>query len=950
MRSTHTLLAAVFALLSPALRAQFAFTNSSALMGTTYSGGCMGVVDMNGDGLDDIAKLDNSRTFIVEYQNADGSFTAVNYGNMSSSGQWGWAIADLDNNGHKDAVSGGSYDGTHYMRISSVGNGTLTDLNGPDIFTQCMSLGDMNTDGRVDVFACHDDGAPSIWFTNASGVPINNNSYIDWSTPACASGPVAASDDMSGNYGSCFVDFDNDGDQDFYIAHCRQGVNDPADCRRWNRLFVNDGNNQYADLAATYGAQIRNQSWTADFGDIDNDGDFDMLLTNHDATIQLFENDGNGFFTEITAGSGLEFTGFMLQSKFADFDNDGFVDVLIAGGVEYFFKNDGDNTFTRIQNLFPANKAMHSFAVGDLNNDGFQDLFANYGTNYINADNANPDRIWMNNGNGNHWFTVRLQGTISNRDAVGARVTIEGPWGTQIREVRAGESYGMVCSFAASFGLGSATTIPTLTINWPSGLEETFTDLPADQIITVIENTCISPQATITPNGSPILCGNGSTIQLSANPGFEYLWSTNATTQSITVSQPGNYTVTIDDGSGCTGTGSIFIQESPDETPTVALSGPATFCEGGSLTLTSSSAAGYSWTGGASSQSIEVTTSGNYAVTIDGACGDFTSASVNVVVLDAPEAPIADDVTLPTPGTADLLAIGDNITWYGTATGGPALGTGNSFTTPVVTTTATYYVSAATEHGGGTSFGGPTNRLNTAAPGQFHTNADNYPFFTATEAFTIASVKVYANGAGNRTIALINRSNGATLASSVINIPDGESRITLNFQVPGAGDYGLRVVGGNPQLWRDGNGSNPTYPYPLGSVGSITSSSVSGANALNFYYFFYDWEVVAQGLTCESTRTPVVVNVGTVGISEANNGAVRVFPNPAHGILSIDLGSAVGNSTIDLMDVTGRVVKTLGNARQSAIVTLGLTDVAAGDYTVRVQNTGGTSMHRIVVQ
>jgi hypothetical protein len=99
-----------------------------------------------------------------------------------------------------------------------------------------MSLGDLDNNGRVDVVACHDECPPNIWFTDASGLPVNNNAYIDWTT-AC----TGTSGDMSGNYGSTFTDFDNDGDLDFHISHCRQGVNSPTDCRRWDRLFVNDG-------------------------------------------------------------------------------------------------------------------------------------------------------------------------------------------------------------------------------------------------------------------------------------------------------------------------------------------------------------------------------------------------------------------------------------------------------------------------------------------------------------------------------------------------------------------------------------------------------------------------------------------------------------------------------------------------------------------------------------
>ena len=921
---------------------QLGFTNaSSSMSNVTTSGGCMGVVDMNGDGLDDIAKLHNSKTFQVDYQNPDGSFALVDYGDVSGSGQWGWAIADLDNNGHKDMVSGGNGDGTHYLRISSPGNGALSTLGGSTIFTQAMSIGDIDNNGRLDVFACNDVGPNKLWFTDASGVPIENSGYIDWS-----SNPTS---DMSGNYGSCFTDFDNDGDLDLYIAKCRQGVNDPSDPRRWNRLFVNDGNNNYTESAVVHGLQIRNQTWTADFGDIDNDGDLDMVATNHDATIQLFENDGSGNYTDITAGCGMEQNGFFLQSKFVDLDNDGFLDVMIAGGVEFFFKGNGDGTFTQMNGLFPSGKAMHSFATGDLNNDGFVDVFANYGGGYVNPDSNNPDRLWINNGNANHWFTVRLQGTISNRDAVGARVSITGPWGTQVREVKAGESYGMVTTFAAMFGLGEYTTIPTLTIHWPSGLVETFTDLDVDQTINVIEATCISPLAEITTPTAPIICGNGDQLTLSANAGFDHLWSTGATTESIIVTTAGSYSVTIDDGSGCTGTTSIFVEQSPDETPMVSASAELTFCEGGELELTSTEATEYLWSNGATSRSIMVQTSGDYEVTIEGVCGAFTSEAITVEVLDAPDAPLADDVAVPLNTSATLEALGENIEWFDQATGSDAVGTGNTFNTPILTQDATYWVQASTIHGGEVAFGG---RIDNSVSGAYHTNTDNYQLFTAYQDMFIESVKVYANGAGERTIAVVDQGNGSTIATGTYNIPDGESRVDLGFFVPAGGPYGLRAVGGNPQLWRDGMGSNPAYPYALGTLGSMTSSTASGTNATAYYYFFYDIEVKSPSTTCAGPRTQVEVAVGPTGISEQGTRAVNVWPNPTSGAINITVSELQGRVSVDVMDVTGRLVKAINadaSSQQGGILAMDLSGLAMGEYTMVVRHDAGVSTFHIVL-
>ena len=929
--------------------AQLAFTNASSnLTNTASSGSCVGVADMDGDGFDDIIQLDMSKHVYVLYQNSDHSFVTVDYGQVDNSNQWGWAIADLNNDGHKDICTGVS--STRFLNISARGVYTFSTLDGPTIFTQCMSMADMNNDGRVDVYACHDLGPNNVWITNAGGTPVYDGDFIDWSTPACASGPVAASDDMSGNYGSVFTDFDNDGDIDLHISKCRQGVNDPDDCRRWDRLFVNDGNGNYTDQAAAYGLENREQVWTTDFGDYDNDGDLDAFQTTHSSTLMLQENDGTGQFTDVTAGSGLEISGFFLQGKMEDFDNDGFLDIL-TGSAEHFFKGNGDGTFTEINNLFPASKNIHSFAFGDFNADGFQDVYAGYGDGYVDGDPGFPDRLWLNNGNDNHWLNVELEGVQSNRDAVGARVTIEGPWGTQIREVRAGESYGIVNSFILHFGLGTYTTIPTMTISWPSGVVDVYTDVAVDQKITVIEGTCISPVATISSDGPAIICGDGDVVELTANNGFDYLWSNGSTDQTISVTTAGSYTVTIDDGTGCTGTTSFFVQASPDETPTVSLSGEPTICQGASLVLSSSEAVGYTWNTGATGQTLTVTEAGTYSVTIDGNCGTWTSAPVTLEVLATPGAPVADDVTILVPGTADLSATGTDVRWYDASTDGSLLGTGNAFTTPFINATTSFWASDAIAHGGGEAFGGPQNRLQTAMPGAFHTNADNYQIFTASEDFTIRSVKVYAGNAGNRTIALIDLGTGATLATGSFAIPTGESRVQLNYDVPAGGPYGLRVVGGNPQLWRDGLGSNPPYPFALGTFGSITSSSVNGANATAYYYFFYDWEVEAPSILCEGPREEVIAFVGPTGVDALSNKGTSIWPNPADDVLTVSIGDTEGTVELELFDIAGRSVLAQRQGLNSdAPVTMNVSSLSAGEYLLRVRHSEGSTAHRVVVR
>ncbi|MBK9421989.1 MAG: VCBS repeat-containing protein [Flavobacteriales bacterium] len=915
------------------LFAQPAFTDGSALLShSATSSGCMAVTDMDGDGLDDIVQLDDADHVYVLYRNVDGSFTTYDYGSLNDGNQWGWAIADLNNDGHKDICSG-SGGNTNFVNITARGVYTLTELDGPAIFTQCMSMGDMDNDGRVDVLACHDNGHPNIWFTNASGVPVNNNGYIDWNT-----NPIS---DMSGNYGSCFVDFDNDGDQDFYISHCRQGVSNSSDPRRWNRLFVNDGTDHFTDQAALYGVDDHEQTWTTDFGDYDNDGDLDMFSTEHSTGNKIFQNDGTGHFTEVPSTvTGLGITNFPLQGMFRDLDNDGFLDILVAGGESHYYKGHGDGGITEVTGVF-GTTALHGYAFGDLNGDGFEDVYANYGDGYVTP-SGTPDKLWLNTPNGNHFLRVRLQGTTSNRDAVGARVTITGPWGTQIREIRSGESYGLVNSFIASFGLGAETTVPTMTVRWPSGLLETFNDLNADQTLTVVEGECISPNVAIAASPSPILCSGGAPVQLTASPGTYFVWSTGETGPSISVDGAGTYSTTLAGNGNCITEALVNVVYSPDETPSISVQGGTTICPQDQVVLTASPAASYLWSNGSDQQTIAVSAAGDYTVTIAGSCGDFTSAPVAVSLLDAPTAPPSNNVFIPAPGTAQLAASGDSILWYAVANGGVAIGNGSPWTTPVLNANTNYWCADLGDNTVAPAYGGKMNKSTTGA----YQDNDTYFLYFSTNAedMIINSAKVYANGAGNRTIAIVQHSGGAVVASGTYYIPDGESRVQLDLVAPAGGNYGLRIMGGDPQLWRDAIGSNPAYPYDLGGLGSITDASSGTA----YYYFFYDWEVSVPVVYCESPRTPVTVFVGPVGI--AGNGTPNVlgiFPNPATGMVTITGPANSTGSRVDLIDLAGRVC--LSGTLAAMEEGIDVSALASGTYTVRLSN-GSNRAYGVLVK
>lgn len=483
--------AAIFsALLAPGLvGAQLSFTDSTSdLLSVGNNSGCaIGVADMNGDGKDDIVRFSNSqRNMRIEYQQASGApFTTFNYGRLPASiTTWAVALADYDHNGYCDIVVGGASGGIALLTANNSGTGYSDEiLDDPSIFLQGCNFADMDNDGWLDLFCCDDVDDNHKYRNTGNGAMVLDHSLMNTS--------IAGGD--AGNYATVWSDFDNDGDVDMYLSKCRLGSSNPNSPLRINRLFRNDGNG-FTDVAGAAGVDTGEQSWSSDFGDIDNDGDMDLVVMNHTGISALMENDGSGVFTDITASAGLV-DGFedilALQVAFRDFDNDGFLDIIVGSTFntpERFFLNDGDGTFTLMDNLFHGSDDIHSFAIGDLNSDGFLDVYAGYGTGYNSSSNTD-DRVFINSGNSNGYFGVRLVGTSSNINGVGARLELHGSWGMQIREVRAGESYGITCSLNKYFGLGSAASIEKLVVKWPSGTVDEVLNPTANAMFTLTEGT-----------------------------------------------------------------------------------------------------------------------------------------------------------------------------------------------------------------------------------------------------------------------------------------------------------------------------------------------------------------------------------------------------------------------------------------------------------------------------
>jgi hypothetical protein len=950
MKKSLSLMIGLLCMLTLA-QAQLSFKNvSSRLTNTNFNSGCpIAIADWNFDGKDDIIRLDQGHICYVELQITNGQFQSIFLGDFGGGSGWAWgmAVADLDHNGYLDVAAGSYGPAVKILMTNSNGTGaTEVSIPSSNYFVQNMTFADFNNDGWIDLFVCDDNAESHVYINNQAGTLTESFTTINFD--------VTSTDD-SGNYGSVWTDFDNDGDLDLYIAKCRQSVSNPADGRRINVMFVNDGNGNFTENAAAYNINIGWQTWTASFGDLDNDGDLDLMITNHDFKSQIFENNGNGVYTDITDSTGFSVSDFTpIQSTIEDFDNDGYADIFVTGSKHRMFRNNGNMTFTAVENIFDNND-IASFAIGDINHDGRIDIMASYTNLYTNP-STTDDALWMNSANnGNHFVTLEMIGTISNKGAIGGRALVYGAWGVQLREVRAGDSYGNTCTPMLHFGVGQNTTIDSIVVIFPSGSTQTLINPAVDQFIRIIENDCVSPFAGISySNPAPYLCsGTVATITALAPPNSTYLWSDSLSTgPDLIISNGGEYNVIISEqGNNCTAISpTLIIEQDPDQTPVIEAGGETDFCNGSSVTLSGPAGmSSYTWSDGSTSQQISVTQSGIYSLTVLGYCNSFTSANTIPVTVRIAADPVSSNVSLPAPGTATLTATGSELSWYDSQSATVVLGNGPSFTTPFLNTTTSFWVENTERFNNGIFNTGQQFHSGMAYSGSNSTNAAT--LFDVQKACILQSVKVYTDLAGTRRIELRN-DTGLVLQFVDVNLIPDTQVVTLNFNLSPGQNYQLATNGsinaaipgwGNqgPRLRR--STTNVSYPYIINDALSITNSTFGP----QYFYYFYDWQVEKPGFTCESNRIEVVVNVGTTGTEELSKGDIQLFPNPATDVVQVRMENA-SPALFRLFDAGGRLLES--RLLNQMVNEISVSHLAPGLYMAELQREGETMHSRLVKQ
>lgn len=453
--------------------------------------------DVNNDGWMDVYVIQGS-TPALHLNNGDGTFSEVTTGHhVTFSGNHNSAIfGDYDNDGYQD------------LYVSHLGPGTpippgqqlnprlnfLYRNSGPPNYalervasvplsqslnmTWTSAFSDYDNDGDVDLFAWGDQGDIDLfWLNNGDGTFAEVTE-----APFIRRGAFSA----AGNW----ADFDSDGDQDLFVVNFMTTNNElyrnllsetdsPTLERVLTGRLVNDAED---DLAPS-------------IGDYDNDGDLDIFMSVWNGKPDvLYRNDGNLSFTQITTGPIVSGGSNSLGSSWFDYDNDGWLDLHVSRSgssvADVLFRNNGDGSFSRV---FPLDAgpiaSLRGFSSGstvaDYDNDGDMDVFVPNG--------GGTDFLFRNDvGQDNNWLHVTTEGTVSNRSGIGALVrlkaTINGQTFWQMRHVEGGPSGDRGQNpLRLHFGLGDATIIDSLVVQWPLGTTDTWTNVMPNQLLTLTE-------------------------------------------------------------------------------------------------------------------------------------------------------------------------------------------------------------------------------------------------------------------------------------------------------------------------------------------------------------------------------------------------------------------------------------------------------------------------------
>ncbi|HEX2715041.1 MAG TPA: CRTAC1 family protein [Candidatus Acidoferrales bacterium] len=510
------------------------FIHNNGAFGKKYLPETMGpgcaFIDYDNDGLPDILLVNGmdwpghhrrTSTLQLYHNNGDGTFTDVTRkaGLAVEMYGMGVAVGDYDNDGRDDLFVT-ALGQSHLFRNN--GDGTFTDVThaaglwGPQEFSTSAAWVDYDRDGHLDLVVanyvdwspkndifCTLDGrqksyctpesykgaSPRLWHNRGNG------SFEDVTRKAGLYDPT------SKGLGVAILDYDQDGWPDILITNDTQP----------NKLYHNNGNGTFTEKGALAGVAfsedgVARAGMGVDAADYDHSGNPSIAITNFsNQMLALYHNEGNGLFVDEAPGSEVGRATLLTLGFgcfFFDYDLDGWLDLFVANGhidneigriqerVTYaqpphLFRNLGQGKFqevtTQMGRAFSAPRVARGAAFADIDNDGVLDILV--------TTNGGPAVLFRNEGTTNHSLRVRLEGTRSNRDGIGAVVRVTSGGQTQWQMLRSGSSYLSQSELVLTFGLGQHTQADALEVRWPSGQVDRLTQVAAGRLIIIKEGS-----------------------------------------------------------------------------------------------------------------------------------------------------------------------------------------------------------------------------------------------------------------------------------------------------------------------------------------------------------------------------------------------------------------------------------------------------------------------------